>query len=1258
MLQARDTRSLALLALLLTACASFAAAQVRTTGEISGTVTDPSSALVANVDLKAKDLATENITAAISGDSGGFVFLNLQPGEYEISAAASGFQTVVIQRVIVETARTTDLAIRLTVGQVTETLQVADVTPVLQTTSNAVSTTIRYDYIQELPLQGRDTLQFAALQAGAQAPQSSPRNSTFNGLPNASLNITLDGINNNSNRFKSGGTSFFAFAPVRVDAVEEVNIATTGAGADAAAGGAMNIRFTTRRGTNRYHGRVFHQFSNDALNANSFFNNARGQRIAKLRQNDAGANLGGPLPIPFTKRKLYFFANFEAAPRPGTANRTADVMTQAAQQGNFSYIAMDGSVRSANVLQLASAAGFPSQIDPTVQGVFAQINGSLANGTGILPNTSNPNFATLNWRQPTESNTYYPTARLDYQISDKLAWHGSWNMRWNTTPGTPAFAGLPGRFSGSKVTTYVASLGLDWTITPSMLNSFNFGPQSSHEDFNQETDIHMWAAQGNRRLVFPAVLGTTQGQPITSQTPFIRNNPVYNFYDNLNWVKGKHVFTFGGAVLTTSFYETTWNNAGVLNYTLGVAAGDPIGSVLTQGLLGGIRTQDVGSAAALYALLTGRLSGIAGSRNVNEVTHAYENFAPITHRFGFATAGLYFQDAFRWSPQLTLNYGFRWELSGAKHNLNGITTPPDLANFYGPSTGLFHPGSLGGVADPQLTTRPYTYSGDKMNPAPNLGFAWNPRSGGSGLLGRLLNSRTVISGSYGINYYDEGINTISNLVTGNPGPTQTIALNPGAPGFDPGSLRLSGPIPAPVVNPPSFNFPIPQRLFTFLNGLSTTQPAMHTPYVQSWNFRVQREVGSGMVVEARYVGNKATHIWHNYSLNETNIFENGFLQEFKNAQRNMQINADNGVANSFQNRSLPGQVPLPIFEAAFGARGSQPALAASSGYTSNTFTTPLTLGNAGTVANTLATATNGQFFCRMVGSNFAPCAANGYNAPGPYPLNFWRPNPFVTGLTLLDDNSYSTYNGLQIEFRKAPAHGLSLNASYTWSKTLADIFNLNDQSAADNYFTLRNRNLDKSPTPFDLRHVILAYWTYELPFGTNQAWLNRIAGGWKLGGIHRVHSGQVYRLTSGRNTFNNLADSGVILNGISVGELQDMFRSFRPGPNQNAFSADPRLIAADGTANSQYLRAPTAPGEFGQIFYMYGTPLVVNDFSLEKIVRITERVRFTVQVEASNLLNHPVLDVGTTNITSNSFGQSGAAIIGPRRFEIRSRIDW
>jgi hypothetical protein len=161
-------------------------------------------------------------------------------------------------------------------------------------------------------------------------------------------------------------------------------------------------------------------------------------------------------------------------------------------------------------------------------------------------------------------------------------------------------------------------------------------------------------------------------------------------------------------------------------------------------------------------------------------------------------------------------------------------------------------------------------------------------------------------------------------------------------------------------------------------------------------------------------------------------------------------------------------------------------------------------------------------------------------------------------LTLLDDNSYSTYHGLQLEFRRAYSHGLTLNANYAWSKALSDLFNLTSQDANVGYRTLRDFRLNKGPSAFDLRQVFIAYWTYDFPFGKGRRFLNssglveRIFGGWQISGIHRWNSGQVYTLTGSRNTFNNLADSGVILNGVTVSEIQDMLRTFRPGPNRNA----------------------------------------------------------------------------------------------------------
>jgi len=223
------------LAVFFSALASIVGPALRaqsSTGEIHGVVRDSSSALVPSVALKLKDLAANQEKTATSTSEGTFIFLNLQAGTYELTVSAQGFQTAVYSTVRVETGRVTDIAVTLNVGALTESVVVSGTQAELEATSSQVGTTVTNTFVQELPFLGRDTLNFALLQAGAtNAADPSGRNSTFNGLPNASMNISIDGINNNSQRFKSGGTSFFEFAPSRLDAVEEISVSTTGLGA-------------------------------------------------------------------------------------------------------------------------------------------------------------------------------------------------------------------------------------------------------------------------------------------------------------------------------------------------------------------------------------------------------------------------------------------------------------------------------------------------------------------------------------------------------------------------------------------------------------------------------------------------------------------------------------------------------------------------------------------------------------------------------------------------------------------------------------------------------------------------------------------------------------------------------------------------------------------------------------------------------------------------------------------------------------------
>src|SRR5262249_49913807 len=218
----------------------------------------------------------------------------------------------------------------------------------------------------------------------------------------------------------------------------------------------------------------------------------------------------------------------------------------------------------------------------------------------------------------------------------------------------------------------------------------------------------------------------------------------------------------------------------------------------------------------------------------------------------------------------------------------------------------FQPGTLNGVPNPILKRGTVAAKADLVNPAPRAGFAWTPKFEG-GWLARLLGASSVIRGGYDLTYYDEGTNMFASTSGNNPGLGQSLDLRPGFPGFAPGGLTLQSQLPPYVVFPPTYADVYDQSLFTFsTTNFRTMKDDLRTPYVQSWNIGVQRELMKNTVLELRYVGNRGSHVWRTFSLNEVNIFENGFLQEFKNAQRNLTLNQSAGVT-SFANRGLPGQ---------------------------------------------------------------------------------------------------------------------------------------------------------------------------------------------------------------------------------------------------------------------------------------------------------------------------------------------------------------
>src|SRR6185295_2000585 len=244
-----------------------------------------------------------------------------------------------------------------------------------------------------------------------------------------------------------------------------------------------------------------------------------------------------------------------------------------------------------------------------------------------------------------------------------------------------------------------------------------------------------------------------------------------------------------------------------------------------------------------------------------------------------------------------------------------------------------------------------------------------------------------------------------------------------------------------------------------------------------------------------------------------------------------------------------------------------------SGYTSTAFITNLQNGEAGALANTLAT--NQNYVCRMFGNAFSPCTRvqPTANAPGPYPINFFLLNPYVAGrMNFVDNGGWHGYNGLQVQFRQRLSPGLNWSTNYTWSKSLTNLATDNQNQSLD-YLTLRDPGLNRRVSPFDIRHVIQTFGTYDLPIGRGR-WLsvdnrilNGVVGGWTLGSVFVFNTGQPIQLTGGFETFNNGNNPGRngvrLAPGVTLNQIQDLFNAELTRLTGRASATDLQRLAVD-----------------------------------------------------------------------------------------------
>lgn len=1285
---------LGLFLVILAACGLAVFGQTVSTGSLSGTVTDPKGGLVAGANVVVRSNATgQEFTAETSGE-GTFSIPSLASGMYTATITASGFKQAKVTEIKVDVGKPSSVTVALEVGSATETVTIIGGGELLQTQTATIGTTLTGRQITDIPTASRDALDLVLALPGTATP-GRPRTSSVNGLPKGALNITLDGINVQDNLLKSSD-GFFTYIRPRTDAIAEVTTSTATPGAESSSEGAIQIKFVTQGGSNEFHGGAYWYHRNPALNANYWFNNrdlaadpvtgkAPQQRILL---NQPGGKIGGPIIIPglFNGRdKAFFFVNYEEYRLPEKSPpRTRTVLSTLAQSGihrftttNAAYAAAPpanvtctGSgtfTCSVNVFTLAANAGLISTADPTISALLGSIRSSLSGVSAVfIPVAGSPNLEQATFFNPGGQVRKFPTVRFDFTVAKDHHIENIWNYQQFRSQVDflngvdPAFPGFP-NFGSQDSNRFSNTTAWRWTISNNIVNEARFGLTGGSVLFFPQINPGQFSNQGGVSLGIGAAGVTTA---TVSTGPQRRNTPVKQFSDNLNWVTGNHSFNFGANVTRVNFWQYLQTVVPTVNFGISsTLAGDASAFAAFSSLQPTVSQQ--AAAAALYATLAGRISSITRNARLSEETDKYTLQGPLISRAQQTEYGIYGQDTWRIRPNFTLTAGLRWEVQMPFTPLNNTYARSTYEGLFGESGvgNLFKPGTLAGSPTTLVLFEKGSNAYDARYDgfAPSIGFAYQPNFG-SGFLGSLLGKagQTVIRGGFSMAFNREGVNTFQNIYGSNAGGTISATQNiTGSPfPLSIGNYFRNG-LPGGPAIPAS---PVYPNTGSITDGINDFLPNIKIGHVKSWTFSVQRELNPDNVIEVRYVGNRGDNLWRQYDLNEVNVFENGFLNEFRLAQANVLANLAAG--RGFNMRFFgpgTGTSPLPILVGHF-AGAANPALTAS--YSSSLFANATLLGTLNPLnpsplgfAATLASPANESLF-----------AANRVAAGIPY--NFFVVNPGKRGGAFLIDNSGKTwYDAVTFEFRRRLTKGFLMQSSYTFSKALNNTFasasNVFDQPA-----TLRDFNLRKQESPWDLTHNFKTNFIYELPVGRGKAWLSdangwvdRIVGGWGMNGNIRIQSGSAF-------TFGN-----VQLVGMTKKELQDAIGIYRGQVNsdgsafsgnvfflpedirRNTFRAFNTTFTSAGAAFPQ--GAPTgrfiAPAGFGncqqgisggcgfQNLVLKGPSFFRYDLSLVKKVRFTERVNLEMRAEFLNAFNNINFFVGNPNNDTNAIGGFGAA---------------
>jgi len=784
-------------------CLSLSAQQI--TGNIRGTVADPSGAVIRGAAVIVQQAETGLSRRTTTDRNGNYVLLELPVGHYRLQVAAKGFQEYVQDGITLNVNATASVSPRLAVGSEKEQVLVRADAKLIEPTVTSMGKVVQQQELVDLPLNGRNFAQLGLLQPGvvpltpgiAEAGGSLRNGQAYsvNGQRPESNNFLIDGANN----FNGIDGGFVLKPPV--DAISEFRIITHSANAEfgGALGSTTNI--ITRSGTNQVHGTLWEFLRNDAFDANNYF----AQTKEPLKQNQFGATGGGPI----TKDKTFFFGYYEGFRNRQGETELTTVPSVKERTGDFSELCPGGypdgfengicKVPSGQLFNVFANAPYPNNQVPQ-----EQINSVSRNLLSFfpLPNAGANLFSTT---QTLSNNTDQFGIKIDHYLDprDTLNFRYMFNQLSQLDPLSPGGASVPGFPVGEdqRAQNFVAQE--THTFSPSLIavarfsflrNKFLFG---EHEDHQLPSSLGFQYTPSLAIAAGPPFIQvngySTVGDPITGPRNTYEN--VFDYSGSLSWVRGKHEFKFGGG------YQHQYINVlqGIATNGFFVFAPFPVTDAFASFLVGQpvVFLQGIGDFSR----------GIRGN-----------------------DANWYVQDTYKVATRLTINAGLRYELPQPYteiHNRQSLFEPGKKSQVIpNAPVGLVYPGDPG-VPGGLIPT-------DRKAFAPRIGIAWDMNGDGNSL----------VTMSYGIFY--------EPYYTGQGGPLQAAISAPPYLGTPQVSLPN-------FADPFNGNPPAPGTFSTPLTNL-TLSPTLTLPYTQDWDLNLQRSFGSDWLFEIGYVGTKGTHL--------------------------------------------------------------------------------------------------------------------------------------------------------------------------------------------------------------------------------------------------------------------------------------------------------------------------------------------------------------------------------------------------------------